>query len=58
MTDAGELQTRLQPYLDSIGLFVDNSGVQLDFTQLNAELDARFAGDAVASNDYFWRNAA
>jgi Ca2+-binding RTX toxin-like protein len=39
------IQTRLQPYLDTIGLFVDESGVRLDFTQLNAEFDAKIAAD-------------
>ena len=39
------LQTRLEPLLDLIGLNITETGVELDFTTLNAEFDARIAAD-------------
>jgi Ca2+-binding RTX toxin-like protein len=36
------MQTRLKPYLDTISLQVSDSGIQLDFAPLAAELQARF----------------
>ncbi|MCQ8183232.1 hypothetical protein NP603_19115, partial [Methylomonas sp. SURF-1] len=37
------LQTRVQPLLDLISLRVDENGVALDFTEVNAEFDRRAA---------------
>jgi len=39
------VQTRLQPYLDSIELVIDESGVRFDTTGLAASLDAASAAD-------------
>jgi Ca2+-binding RTX toxin-like protein len=36
------MQTRLKPYLDTISLQVSDSGIQLDYAPLAAELQARF----------------
>ena len=41
------LQTRLKPALDKIQLTVDDTGVHFDFSQLDAELTARIASNAV-----------
>ncbi|MFA5810541.1 MAG: hypothetical protein WC935_09470, partial [Thermoleophilia bacterium] len=35
------LQTRLKPYLDEIGLNITDVGIQLDFTQLKADFNAK-----------------
>lgn len=40
------LQTRLKPYLDSIELKIDDSGIALDYTAMMAQLDTLKAGDA------------
>lgn len=39
------LQTRLQPYIDDIGLLATDNGFRFDFTQLNADFDAKIAAD-------------
>ncbi len=41
------LQTRLRPYLDAINLTVDESGVRLDFSAMEAAMDALHATDPV-----------
>ncbi|MCQ8131085.1 hypothetical protein NP596_21700, partial [Methylomonas sp. WSC-6] len=41
------IQTRLKPLLDLVGLSVAAEGIQLDFTELNQELDARIAADEI-----------
>ena len=41
------LQTRLKPMIDKIQLIVDDNGVHFDFSQLDAELTARIASNAV-----------
>lgn len=41
------LQTRFKPLLDLIELVIDEDGVNLDFTALQAELDARLANNGL-----------
>jgi trimeric autotransporter adhesin len=41
------LQTRLKPYLDSVSLSISSDGIALDFSGINAALDAKFASDPV-----------
>ena len=41
------LQTRLKPLLDKIQVGIDNDGAHLDFSQLDSELNARVASNAV-----------
>jgi Ca2+-binding RTX toxin-like protein len=43
------LQTRLKPYLDSIALTIDDTGIALDYTAMRARLDAQKANDAKAA---------
>ena len=42
------LQTRLQPYIDNIGLLATDNGFRFDFTQLNADFDTKIAADPAA----------
>lgn len=42
------LQTRLQPYLDDIGVLTDEGGIRFDFTQLKAHFDDKIAADPTA----------
>jgi len=40
------LQTRLKPYLEDIGLTVDENGVQVDFSAMESRLDAAYQADS------------
>ncbi len=40
------MQTRLKPYLDQISLSTSESGVAMDFSAMEAEMDARYATDS------------
>ena len=43
--DGLALQTRLKPLLETINLQIDEHGIRLDFSALNAELDRRLAAN-------------
>ncbi len=45
--DSLALQTRLEPILDKIGLTITDTGIELDFTQVEADFMAKIEADAV-----------
>ena len=45
MYDGLVLQTRLKPYFDDISLSIDETGITLDFSAMEAAMDALHATD-------------